>query len=320
MAHDIKLATSKIGLRKSTGPDKLKAEHYKYAPTNMFSSLAIFFYSCLAHCHLPLKMLDVNVKPILKKKGLNEKMSSNYRPIALATATSKIFEHALFSKISAHLQTGRWQFGYKASHGTELAIFSLKSIVSQYRSKNTSLLVCFMDASKAFDNVLHAKLCLKLLDRNVPSSIVSIFYFWCKMQNFRVMWDNTMSRSFSVDKSVRQGGVLNPYLFNVYMDGLGTQLSLSGIGCKVDRIFCNNLFYADDIVKLSVIFNLKKIALYSQFKYFPEYHTNLKLVLHWEWDSDWDSEWDSGWDSNWDSVCAVQTETVFVQNFDHYLY
>ena len=54
------------------------------------------------------------------------------------------------------------------------------------------------------------------------------------------------------------------------------------------------------LLKLSVIFNLKKIALYSQFKYFPEYHTNLKLVLHWEWDSDWDSEWDSNWDSNWD--------------------
>ena len=35
------------------------------------------------------------------------------------------------------------------------------------------------------------------------------------------------------------------------MDGLGTQLSLSGIGCKVGRIFCNNLFYADDIVILA---------------------------------------------------------------------
>jgi len=44
MAHDIKLATNKIGLGKSTGPDKLKAEHYKYAPTNMFSSLAIFLF------------------------------------------------------------------------------------------------------------------------------------------------------------------------------------------------------------------------------------------------------------------------------------
>jgi len=35
------------------------------------------------------------------------------------------------------------------------------------------------------------------------------------------------------------------------MDGLGTKLSLSGIGCKVGRIFCNNLFYADDIVILA---------------------------------------------------------------------
>jgi len=41
-----------------------------------------------------------------------------------------------------------------------------------------------------------------------------------------------MSKTFTPQKSVRQGGVLSPYLFNVYMDCLGEELDKSGVGCR----------------------------------------------------------------------------------------
>jgi len=109
----------------------------------------------------------------------------------------------------------------KEGLGTETAVFALKNIINLYKQKGSSVLVSFLDASKAFYCVLHAKLCHKLLGRNVPVSIVSILYFWCKSQKFQVMWNGCVSRTFSVHKGVRQGGVLSPYLFNIYMDDLG---------------------------------------------------------------------------------------------------
>ena len=50
---------------------------------------------------------------------------------------------------------------------------------------------------------------------------------------------------------LRQGSILSPYLFNVYVDQLNIILAKSGIGCHVaDKAF-NNFSYADDLVVLA---------------------------------------------------------------------
>ena len=60
----------------------------------------------------------------------------------------------------------------------------------------------------------------KLVNRNVPAYIVRLLVFWYSHQQMFVKWGNVMSSVFTVSNGVRQGGVLSPYLFNVYMDGL----------------------------------------------------------------------------------------------------
>ena len=47
---------------------------------------------------------------------------------------------------------------------------------------------------------------------------------------------------------VRQGGVLSPYLFALYLDGLLEELPNSGVGCYWGSSFVGALAYADDIV------------------------------------------------------------------------
>jgi len=44
-----------------------------------------------------------------------------------------------------------------------MCIYAFKEIVSKYRSLNSTIFVCFLDASKAFDRVNHLKLFYKLL-------------------------------------------------------------------------------------------------------------------------------------------------------------
>ena len=58
------------------------------------------------------------------------------------------------------------------------------------------------------------------------------------------------SKEFSVTNGVRQGGILSPFLFNVYTDGLSTILNQSGRGCHYQGSV-NHLYYADDMVLLS---------------------------------------------------------------------
>jgi len=205
----------------------LQSEHLRFLPEISLEFLVTFLNSCLSHSYLPLSLLEVCIKPIIKKKGLSGIKSCNYRPIAIATSMSKLLEHLILAKYSKELTVGYWQFGYRKNLGTEMAVFALKNVIRHYNGNGSPIFTCFLDASKAFDCVLHEKLCTKLLKRNVPMLIVKLFYVWCKTQRFKNDWVGNLSRDFGVFKSVRQGGVLSPYLFNVYMDELGATLANS---------------------------------------------------------------------------------------------
>jgi len=60
-----------------------------------------------------------------------------------------------------------------------------------------------------------------------------------------------VSRLFSFTCGVRQGGVLSPTLFAVYVDDLICELDESGLGCSVGLVNTGRLFYTDNIVLLS---------------------------------------------------------------------
>ena len=70
-------------------------------------------------------------------------------------------------------------------------------------------------------------------------------------QTMCVRWGNLVSESFTVSNGVRQGGILSPRLFAIYIDDLSSALNNLGIGCCVSDILINHLMYADDMVLIA---------------------------------------------------------------------
>ena len=95
------------------------------------------------------------IVPIIKNKTGDTSDKNNYRPIALATATSKRFEICLLEILQMYLITHDHQFGFKTKHSADMCIFTVKSIIKCYTGHNTPVYTCFLDASKAFDRVNH---------------------------------------------------------------------------------------------------------------------------------------------------------------------
>ena len=69
--------------------------------------------------------------------------------------------------------------------------------------------------------------------------------------NARVVWNGVQSRWFGVLNGVKQGGVLSPILFCVYIDDLLKSLEEANVGCYIGSCFVGVLAYADDLVLLA---------------------------------------------------------------------
>ena len=124
--------------------------------------------------------------------------------------------------------TSGLQFEFKMS--TSLCTGTVKNIVSHYRFRGSSVFACFLDASKAFDLVNHGILFKRLLDKHMPHPLVHFLLSWYQSQFMSVRWGDCLSAPFSVSNGVRQGGILSPILFTIYLDDLLTGLSNLGVG------------------------------------------------------------------------------------------
>lgn len=67
-------------------------------------------------------LVAVHVVPLLKDKVKNPVPSSNCRPIAIASALSKVNEKTVLHCLEAYLNMLNNKFSYKKWHGTEVCV------------------------------------------------------------------------------------------------------------------------------------------------------------------------------------------------------
>ena len=150
---DIKRAVDDTKLGKANGLDGLASEHFKYASEKLYVLLCICFNAMLLHSHVPTEFSNTILVPIIKDKKGNITDPDNYRPIAITTVASKIFENIILHYIKDCLYTSDNQFSYKANSSTDMAVFTLKPVIDHYITSSSPVYLCFLDASKAFDRV-----------------------------------------------------------------------------------------------------------------------------------------------------------------------
>ena len=248
---DVQEAMKNLSLTSSPGLDQISGNHLKYAHKTLLLLLSLLFTVLFTHSYVPITLTNIKICNLIKDLQKSSSISGNYRPIALASLLSKLFECIILQRSGHLLTTTDNQFAYKQNHSTDMALFLLKTTIESCKSTNSPIFLCTMDLSKAFDRVCHKKLFEILSKRKVPPYIIATLKHWYLSQEFRVMWGNELSSPFKTGCGIRQGSVLSAVLFAVYMNDLSSEIFSDDVGCVVGGQKINHILYADDIILLS---------------------------------------------------------------------
>ena len=241
----------KLKLHKAGGHDSIQNENVIHAGSSLAIHLSLLFNALLRHSFVPDDFRTGIIKPLPKVKHGDLSNVDMYRGITLTPVISKLFESVLLSLYGDYLYSDQLQFGFKENSGCNDALFTFTESVKYFNKHNSKVYCAFLDASKAFDKVLINGLILKLIKRNVPVHFVRLLFYWFNNLRCSVVWLSMISSPFDVARGIRQGGVLSPFLFAVYVDDLIERLRASGFVIYIGCLFYGCILYADDIVLLS---------------------------------------------------------------------
>ena len=186
------------------------------------------------------------------------KLCPNYRTIALISHASKILLKILMNRIKTQLEeeVNRVQAGFREGRGTRDHILNLNILIQKCRDFNTELRICFIDYSKAFDCVKHQMLWKTLAQMGLEPTTRCLIRQLYEGQQAAIKLESGQSEWFQVEKGVRQGCILSPYLFSIYTESIMRDVdederSKTYEEPKINGEKIKEIRYADDTALLS---------------------------------------------------------------------
>lgn len=144
------------------------------------------------------------------------------------------------------------QAGYKKGYSTIDQLFTLQSLVQKYLSrKKGRYYALFVDFSKAFDSIPHFLLWYKLINSGVHGKTINVLRDMYSKLKSCVRTPEGLTEYFKCNVGTRQGCMMSPFLFSMYIGGLVDMLKENGCqGVYVSEEVPNLmvLLYADNIV------------------------------------------------------------------------
>ena len=150
---------------------------------------------------------------------------NNYRGITLLSVLGEILVGVLnyrLSKVCLNYNLlDENQCGFRKGYRTSDHIFTLYTLINHYtKVKNKTFYLCFVNFRKAFDKVSHSVLWTKLLKYGIEGKFMNIIKSMYPHVKSCVRAKSSLTDLFQYKRGVRQGCLLSPILFALFLNDL----------------------------------------------------------------------------------------------------
>jgi hypothetical protein len=236
--HEVESALENINFDKATSWDYIPGEVYKLICKDGKKDRKIFKGICnnLAGLmnqllerkgEIPEEILCARLLCLNKNPDLNGRLE-NIRPISILGVLVKIIESIIKARVEIisfadKIEIHNGQIGFVKGLGCDVNLIRIRQKTYEVKRLKTKdeKYIFFIDLKAAYDSVSHRKLFRKLLNKGYPENIVNTIK---KLYSGARMRLNTLHQVLNINKGVMQGGILSPWLFNIYIDDLITEL------------------------------------------------------------------------------------------------
>ena len=207
--------------------------------TSLTYPLSLIFNSFMSIGKIPSSWKNAIITPIYKKGLASD--PNNYRPVSLTSVFGKLMERIIVKELLTYLE--RHNLISKSQHGFLRRLSTCTNLIECMNDwtimleEGSRVAVAYIDYSRAFDSVTHAKLIHKLRSYGILGGLLDFIAFYLNNRAHRTRVGSCLSSSANIRSGVVQGSCLGPILFVLFINDIVDKLN-SSTTAKL---------YADDI-------------------------------------------------------------------------
>ena len=253
MRWEVDRAVKKMKSGKAAGVDGVVAELLKHGGVWMMESLWRLCATVFRGEKVPLDWLRA-IKVPVKKKGRGDRYDE-YRGVTLLSVVGKVFGRVIETRLRAFCESRGvlvdCQFGGRQGRACRDALFVVSELMER-RGEGERVFMGFLDIAKAYPSVWRKGMWFKLWEVGVRGRL------WRVVKSLYARYESAVRVGGVADDwydefvGLREGCVLSPLLFAIYINGLSRALDDDGCGgVRVGGVVVRCLMFVDDVVMVA---------------------------------------------------------------------
>ena len=236
--EEVTKTVKQLAKKGSKGPDGQPCNLIFNSIDTIINPITHCINACFVNGEFPDCLKNALVIPLYKKKSRS--LCTNYRPVSLLNALSKIVEKVLYARIYNFMgnKLCPTQYGFRPGHATsDLMVYTMESIARNLNSMSNALPL-FFDLGKAFDTLKHDLLLKKLNHYGIRGLPLSLISSYLSNRKQKVMVNGVESDYLPLVIGVPQGSILGPLLFIIYVNDITTAAPSEKVALYADDTTC----------------------------------------------------------------------------------